>query len=145
MLALGEAARAAAIAKEARGLARDDGLIAIRAALVGFEAGDDALIEDAMPAIPDGPDADLLRFRLAARRGDWPGLVALEGREVPETERRMVDTASALARVRMSAPAVDLEALRRRRRRRGRSARLRAGRRGGGRPRPGRAVRPRLR
>ena len=112
MLALGDAPRAAAIAKEARGLARDDGLIAIRAALVGFEAGDDALIEDSMPAIPDGPDADLLRFRLAARRGDWPGLVALEGREVPETERRMVDTASALARVRMSAPDFDLKALR---------------------------------
>lgn len=104
--ALGEIPRALEIARQGLSLAPDDPDIISRATFAAIEAGDDALVEELLTKLPDGPDATVLRFRFHSSQGNWTELARLyegEAHHIPAVEQLLIATAAEMAAIKLGA------------------------------------------
>lgn len=100
LFVLGDHAEALNVVRQGLGLVSDDADLIGRAVMIAIESGDDRLVEEFLPRLPDGPEATLLRLQDYLARKAWPEILALLAKHsdlVPETEQPLAQTAARLA------------------------------------------------
>lgn len=103
--ALDDLPRAIEIARQGLSVAPSDTALAIRAATVAIDGGDETLVREMLPRLPAGPDAAILKFRFYAQRGEWDKVAELcrtDAANIPADERVMVTATGRLAEVKLS-------------------------------------------
>jgi tetratricopeptide (TPR) repeat protein len=68
--------------------------------MIAIESGDDRLVQEFLPQLPDGPEATLFRLQDYLARQAWPEILDLLAKHsdlVPETERPLAQAAGRLA------------------------------------------------
>lgn len=117
LFVLGDHAEALAVVRQGLGLASDDADLIGRAVMIAIESGDNSLVQEFLPQIPDGSEATLLRLQNYLARKAWPEILDLLAKHndlVPETERQLAQTAERLAALAVKSQPVgelDLEPL----------------------------------
>lgn len=102
--ALDEPLRAVAMARQGLALAPNDVSIITRAALVAIDTFDDALAEELLPKLAEGPEATILAFRLHSSRRNWAELARLypeKAEQLPQSEKLIISTAARLAAIKI--------------------------------------------
>ncbi|NTI78585.1 PIN domain-containing protein [Rhizobium rhizogenes] len=110
--ALDERSRAIEVARQGLALAPDDVTIITRAAMVAVDTFDDALAEELLPKLPDGPEATILAFRLYSSQKNWAELAKLypdRAEQLPQSEKLVVATAACLAAIKVGPSGDELD------------------------------------
>lgn len=100
LFVLGDHGEALAVVRQGLGLVSGDADLVGRAVMIAIESGDDRLVQEFLPQLPDGPEATLLRLQDCLARQAWPeilDLLADHSDLVPETEQPLAQAAERLA------------------------------------------------